>query len=220
VREELLAQAELANLKAQLHPHFLFNALNAVSAYVRTDPDVAAQVIARLGTLLRHALQHADTQEVSLAEELGIVAAYLDIEQVRFGDRLQVRWRVDPELLGGAVPHLLLQPLVENAIRHGLSGRSAPGTIEIHAAREGDTLRLTVRDDGDGLSATAAQRPGNSTGVGIANVRQRLRQLYGPAQQFDLRSAHPRGVEVTVAMPFRLHARRGNPSSPLPAFAS
>lgn len=209
-REELLAQAELQYLKAQLHPHFLFNTLNTIGAYVRSEPDTAVQVIARLGTLLRHALQRAGTHEVSLEEELAIVSAYVEIEQLRFGERLHVTWQVNPETLAVAVPHLLLQPLVENAIRHGLSTRSAPGTLAIRTERDGERLRLIVSDDGVGLRTVRPERPASSTGVGLANVRQRLRQLYGDAQQLLLRERVPHGVEVTVSLPFRAfeHAER------------
>lgn len=214
-REELLAQAELAHLKAQLHPHFLFNTLNAVSAYVRSDPDVAVQIIARLSTLLRHALHRAGTQEVPLEEELAIVAAYVEIEQLRFGDRLRVTWNIAPASLSAAVPHLLLQPLVENAIRHGIAPQSAPGLVEIRTERDGDAVRLTVRDDGVGLSAAPPSAhelaPGLEPvtgGVGLANVRRRLVQLYGDAQQFQLTARTPRGVEVCICMPFRQAPRR------------
>jgi len=202
-REELLAQAELQYLKAQLHPHFLFNTLNTISAYVRSEPDTAVQVIARLGTLLRHALQRVGTHEVTLEEELAILSAYVEIEQLRFGERLRVTWQIDPTTLVAAVPHLLLQPLVENAIRHGLTMRSAPGTLNIRAERNGERLRLIVGDDGVGLRAVPPEPSTVSTGVGLTNVRQRLRQLYGDAQQLQLRERAPHGVEVTVSLPFR-----------------
>lgn len=214
-REELLSRAELQHLKAQLHPHFLFNTLNAISAYVRAQPDTAVQMIARLSTLLRHALQRASTQEVSLEEELSIVAAYVDIEQVRFDDRLRVSWQIAPDTLGATVPHLLLQPLVENAIRHGFPTLSRVGTVEIRAERRGETLHLLVRDNGIGLrDGNAPLQParsiplnGNasipSTGIGLTNARRRLEQLYGRAHRFELKAGAHHGLDVEIVLPFR-----------------
>jgi two-component system LytT family sensor kinase len=216
-REELLARAELRHLKAQLHPHFLFNTLNAISAYVRAEPDTAVQMIARLSTLLRHALQRAGTQEVSLEEELSIVAAYVDIEQVRFDDRLRVVWQIAPDTLGATVPHLLLQPLVENAIRHGLAPLSRTGTVEIRAERRGNSLHLLVRDDGVGLAGSprtfVANTPPSrdqltaSSGVGLSNARARLQQLYGEAHDFVLDTRDPQGLDVCIVFPYRPFAR-------------
>ena len=288
-RDEQLARAQLNALRMQLHPHFLFNALNTVNAYVRTDPDTAERMIARLGQLLRHALAGGGAHEVALEEELQIARAYLDIEQVRFEDRLRVRWnvdpsthaarvpslllqplvenavrhgiapraapgtieiaaermiarlstllrhaldggsaqevaleeelriartyleieqvrfedrlrvewRVDPETYGAKVPHLLLQPLVENAIRHGIAPRAAEGTIEIVAERRNGTLHLAVRDDGAGMRSGDVRE-----GVGLANTRTRLRQLYGSRQRLEVRDAPGGGVHVEVELPF------------------
>ncbi len=198
-REEQLARAELRHLKAQLHPHFLFNTLNAVNAYVRTDPEVAARMIAQLSVVLRHALQRAHAQEVSLEEELQVLAAYVEIEQLRFEDRLRVEWSIAPDVRGALVPHLLLQPLVENAIRHGIVKGGAVGTVAISAARTNGTLRLAVRDDGVGWTAPAA----DSNGIGLANTRLRLRQLYGDAHRLEVAAAEPRGLDVRIAIPFR-----------------
>jgi two-component system, LytTR family, sensor kinase len=199
-RDEQLARAELRALKSQLHPHFLFNALNTVSAYVRTDPDAAERMIARLSELLRHALSSPGSHEVPLAEELRVARAYLEIEQVRFEDRLRVRWDVDPEAYEAAVPHLILQPLVENAIRHGIAPRAAEGTLAITAARRNGTLHLEVRDDGVGLPPEAAE------GVGLANTRARLHQLYGDRQRMEVVPAEGGGVHVRLTMPFRQQA--------------
>ncbi len=216
-REELLARAELRHLKAQLHPHFLFNTLNAIAAYVRAEPDTAVQMIARLSTLLRHALQRAGTQEVSLEEELSIVAAYVDIEQLRFDDRLRVVWQIAPETLGATVPHLLLQPLVENAIRHGFAPLSRTGTVEIRAERRGHALHLLVRDDGVGLDSARRESVMNtpmarddltaSSGVGLSNARARLQQLYGTAHRFTLDTRDPQGLDVCIVLPYRPFAR-------------
>ena len=198
-RDEQLARAELHSLKMQLHPHFLFNTLNTVNAFVRTDPDAAERMIARLSTLLRHALDGASAQEVSLDEELRILRAYLEIEQVRFADRLRVEWRIDPGTQGAMVPHLLLQPLVENAIRHGIAPYAAEGRIEIVAERRNGTLHLAVRDDGAGMGAGSA-----TEGVGLANTRTRLRQLYGARQRLEVRGAPEGGVHVEMELPFVL----------------
>lgn len=198
-RDEQLARAELQHLKAQLHPHFLFNALNTVSSLVRTDPETATQMIARLSTLLRHALQRERAQEVSLLEELTILAAYVDIEQLRFEDRLSVSWQIDPSALGAQVPHLLLQPLVENAIRHGIAPRSEPGNVSISASRQNGSLHISVLDDGVGQSAM--QSP--ASGVGLTNTRDRLRQLYGAAQSLSISAVVPHGTRVDIVLPYQ-----------------
>jgi len=202
-RETQLAQAQLAALQAQLHPHFLFNALNTVSALVHDDPDAADRMIARLSDLLRHTLDSAGTHEVTLREEIAFLAAYLEIEQARFEDRLRVEWAVDPTVLGAGVPHLLLQPLVENAIRHGIAPRPAPGTVWVRAARAAGAVRLTVRDDGVGLGHRAA----SGGGVGLANTRARLAQLYGDAHALTVAPAPGGGTVVEVTIPFRALAR-------------
>ena len=198
-RDEQLARAELRSLQMQLHPHFLFNTLNTVSAFVRTDPDAAERMIARLSTLLRHALDGASTQEVPLEEELRILRTYLEIEQVRFEDRLHVEWRIDPEANRAMVPHLLLQPLVENAVRHGIAPYAAEGTIQIVAERRNGSLHLAVRDDGAGMHASGA-----TEGVGLANTRTRLRQLYGDRHRIEVVDAPEGGVHVEMQFPFAL----------------
>lgn len=201
-RDEQLARAELHHLKTQLHPHFLFNALNTVSAYVRTDPEVATRMIARLSDLLRHALDSAGTQEVALEEELRVLEAYLEIEQVRFADRLRVEWRIDPSVMRASVPHLILQPLIENAIRHGITPRLTPGMVVIAAERRNGSLHLTVRDDGVGIRKTMA----DNAGVGLTNTRNRLRQLYGDRQAMEVTSPDDGGWRVEIRVPFRSHA--------------
>ena len=196
-RDEQLARAELRSLQMQLHPHFLFNTLNAVSSFVRTDPEAAERMIARLGVLLRHALDGASAPEVPLEEELRILRTYLEIEQVRFEDRLRVEWDIDPDTYPARVPHLLLQPLVENAVRHGIAPYAAEGTIRIVSARRDGALHLAVRDDGIGLGWPRARE-----GVGLANTRTRLRQLYGARQRFAVLDAPEGGVHVEMELPF------------------
>jgi hypothetical protein len=210
--EARLAQARLQVLKMQLHPHFLFNTLHAISALMHQDVELADRMLARLGELLRATLDNAGTQEVSLEQELGFIQPYLEIEQARLGPRLSVEMDIDPETLDARVPNLLLQPLVENAIRHGIAPRCGPGRIEIRAHREQAMLHLQVRDDGLGLGGP------KPVGVGVANTRARLRQLYGVRQQFDIRNGEDGGVVVTVAIPFLCGAtdgkenRNGKPS--------
>jgi signal transduction histidine kinase len=199
--ETRLAQTQLQVLKMQLHPHFLFNTLHAISALIHKDVELADRMIARLGELLRSTLENVNKQEISLQEELNFIQPYLEIEQARLGPRLTVTVDVDPETRDAAVPNLLLQPLVENAIRHGIAPRAEPGRIEIRAHREQDLLTLQVRDDGPGLANGSAARC--KEGIGLANTRARLQQLYGPAHRFELRNGSGRGLEVTVAIPFR-----------------
>lgn len=201
-REEQLARAELQHLKAQLHPHFLFNALNTVSAFVHTDPEVATEMIAKLSTLLRHALQRESAQEVTVREEMAVLEAYVDIEQLRFDDRLRVVWQIAPEVREALVPHLLLQPLVENAIRHGIAPGTAGGTVAISAARRNGSLVLAVQDDGVGWTPSRTGAEGGH-GVGLANTRLRLRQLYGAAQSMRVDGGASQGLLVEIALPFR-----------------
>jgi LytS/YehU family sensor histidine kinase len=199
-RETQLVQARLDVLKAQLHPHFLFNTLNTISSLVHHDAEEADRMIARLSALLRHTLDEAGTNEVPLREELRFLASYLEIEQARFEDRLGVAWEVDPAALDARVPHLILQPLVENAIRHGIAPRAAPGVVRIAAQRRNGALHLEVRDDGVGM------RPGGSRtrgrGVGLRTTRARLAELYGDRHHFDIRAAPEGGTVLTMSIPF------------------
>ncbi len=201
VRERQLAEARMQALKAQIHPHFLFNTLNTISSFVHHEPDTAERMVARLSDLLRHTLAASRENEVPLQEELEFLEPYLEIEQARFEDRLRVRWAVDPEAREARVPHLVLQPRVENALRHGLGRRAAAGTVEIGAARVGGRLRLTVRDDGAGLPEDFARRA--AAGMGVANVRARLSQLYGAAHRFDLLPAEGGGAMAVIEIPYR-----------------
>jgi two-component sensor histidine kinase len=205
-----LAQAQLQALKMQLHPHFLFNTLNAIAALVRKNENLqATDMIAGLSDLLRLALENAGTQEVSLRQELEFLERYLAIEQIRFGDRLRVQMQIAPETLAARVPNLILQPLVENAIRHGVASRSSAGTIAIRATRDIGVLHLQIADDGPGFSAAAQ----TSAGVGLTNTRARLQRLYGTSQKLVLENAKHGGAVVTLGIPFALAAILENANS-------
>lgn len=196
-RDALLAEARLHALETQLQPHFLFNAMGSISALIDDDPAAAQTMLARLGELLRASLHPgAGQQEVTLDEELSLLRRYLDIEQVRFGDRLRVEWRVEDGLRRVRVPHLLLQPLAENAIRHGIARDSRAGRLEIGARRQGDQLKLWIRDDGPGLGEGPPRQ-----GIGLSNTRARLQHLYGEAADLRLATVDPRGAESVVTMP-------------------
>lgn len=198
--EAKLSQAQLQVLRMQLQPHFLFNTLHAISALMHRDVELADRMIARLGELLRSTLDNAGTPEVSLRQELDFVAPYLEIEQARLGPRLQVCLVVDLETLDAAVPNLLLQPLVENAIRHGIAPQRGNGRIEIVSRREHDRLILKVRDTGAGLSNGA----GMKEGVGLGNTRTRLEYLYGGDHTFTIAPVvGGPGVEVSLEIPYR-----------------
>ncbi len=196
-----LAEAQLAALRMQLHPHFLFNTLHAVSSLMRKDVEAADRMIVRLGDLLRLTLEEAGAQETPLRREMELLERYLEIEQIRFRDRLQAQIEIEPETLDARVPGLILQPLVENAIRHGIAPRSAPGRITIRAWREDGRLRLQVSDNGTGL--TPAQLAALKEGVGLGNTRARLRQLYGENHGFELSSGESGGLTVNLSLPFR-----------------
>jgi two-component system LytT family sensor kinase len=193
-----LADARLSSLQRQLQPHFLFNTLHAVSSLIRRDPSTAEIVIENLGRLLRTTLR-TGAAEVSVAHDLAALKDYLAIETVQMGARLNVVFAIDPDVLGCAVPTLLLQPLVENSVRHGLQPRGRGGRIQISARRIGDDLRLEVADDGVGLQSAGTR----GTGVGLANTRSRLEQLYGTRQSLIVAPIESGGVCVTVTVPFR-----------------
>jgi len=198
--ETRLAQAQLQALKMQLQPHFLFNTLHSISTLVQEDPAAAEAMIARLSELLRLSLENNGIQQVPLSKELEFIESYLGIEQIRFEDRMQVRFDIDPETLDAQVPNLILQPLVENAIHHGIGGGSG-NQIEIRSRHAEGQLILQVLDNGPGLGdANAAGQP--SKGVGLANTRARLETLYGKAHYFVVRSASNGGVEAAISIPF------------------
>ncbi len=197
-----LARAQLQALKMQLHPHFLFNTLHTITALVHEDPERAERTIARLSELLRLFLATSAIHEVPLREELRILDLYLEIERTRFEDRLSVHFDVPPEFREAMVPNLVLQPLVENAIRHGVGKRSGSGWISVAAEKYGETLVLRVTDNGEGLHE-APHRPPES-GKGLAITRGRLESLYGPHQSLLLRNLPTGGVEARITMPFRM----------------
>ena len=193
--ERNLTAAKLKTLQMQLNPHFLFNTLHAISALMHKDVDAADRMITRLSDLLRRALDNSETQEVPLREEIDFLRRYLEIEQARFGDRLEVHIDVDPAASNILVPNLLLQPLVENAIKHGIEPNARRGTVHVSAGLHDHKLRMEVRDNGNGLQADYDE------GIGIANTRSRLEQLYGEDHTFQLHAATPNGVAATVVIP-------------------
>ena len=200
--EKRLAQAQLQALQMQLNPHFLFNTLHAISSLMHKDVEAADRMIAQLGDLLRYTLESTDTQEVPLKQELDFLERYLEIEKARFGDRLNVRLTIAPDALDARVPNLILQPLVENAIHHGVEPHAKPGLIELRAWRENENLRLEVMDNGRGLRETKS----SGTGIGLSNTRARLKQLYGVAHRLEFENAACGGLVVRVTIPF--HAGR------------
>jgi two-component system LytT family sensor kinase len=197
-----LAEAQLQALKMQLHPHFLFNTLHSISSLLSRDTEAARRMIARLGDFLRLTLENNGAQEVLLREELDFLRCYLDIEGIRFYDRLTVRMEIEPQTLSSRVPNLILQPIVENAIRHGIAPRSTPGLLEIKASRKGETLRLEVRDDGPGMPVEIGANRIGRRGIGLSNTQNRLRQLYGSEANFELANDARGGLLVLLEIPF------------------
>jgi signal transduction histidine kinase len=200
--EAQLAHAQLQALKMQLHPHFLFNTLHSISALVYKNPGAADKMLARLGDFLRLTLDSAGAQEVSLQQELEFLRCYLEIERIRFQDRLTVDIDVEAEALDARLPNLILQPIVENAIKHGIAPRTSRGCIEISARRLDGQLLVNVIDNGCGLPSN-----GNSgllsEGLGLSNTQTRLRQLYGNHYRLDLVNNPGGGLRVTLEIPFR-----------------
>ena len=197
--ETRLVEAQLQTLQRQMQPHFLFNTLNTVSALMHRDVEAADAMISRLSDLLRMSLQRVGVQEVPLAEELDFLSKYLEIEQTRFRDRLTVVFDVQSDTLDALVPNLLLQPLVENAIKHGIGPRPTPGQIAVRARRSGALLELDVQDNGVGLSA--ARLTDFNRGVGLSNTRSRLEHLYGSLHRFEFRQPAEGGLLVCIAIP-------------------
>jgi two-component system, LytTR family, sensor kinase len=202
-----LSDAKLLALKSQLQPHFLFNTLHSISSLMLRDVQSADTMIARLSDLLRMSLEDEGQHLISLKRELDFTQAYLDIEKIRFGERLTVVFNVPPEALDVLVPHFLLQPLVENSIKHGISKRSAAGEIIVGARLNRGTLDLMVRDNGSGNAKPGV--PGAlDSGLGLKGTRERLRTLYGDDQRLDISFLADGAVEVTISLPFRREARR------------
>ena len=215
--EAELANSHLNSLRRQLHPHFLFNALHSVGGLVRSsDSPGALRALSALGQLLRTMLEHGDDQILALRDELRLAQRYLEIETIRFGDRLRVELEVDEDCLDIEVPSLLLLPLVENAVRHGIAPRESGGSIRLRARREQDSLQLIVEDDGPGFPAEVRRRvearasgqeldasaPAH-TSLGLANERRRLHLMYGSAQSFELSEREGGGARVSISLPIR-----------------
>lgn len=198
--EALLGQAKLSALTARLQPHFLFNILNAISELVHVDPDAAERMIVRLGDLLRMVMARTERQWSTVAEELELIDAYLSLERVRYGERLTIERDVDVGILGEKIPSLALQPLVENAVRHGVAPLSRPGRLQIVGRRRPGTLRFEVTDDGVGLAADRAE------GIGLGTTRRRLRELYGESFRLELRSGENGGARAVLEVPERPEA--------------
>lgn len=190
-----LSDARLALLQRQLHPHFLFNALQAISTLLHRDPATADRLLVRLSELLRAMLDDASAETLPLRMELDLARKYLEIEQARFGSRLSVQWHLDESVLDVSVPSLVVLPLAENAIRHGLSGKVGPGRLAIEARRDGGSLLLAVDDDGLGATTPLAD------GLGVGNTRQRLEAIYGGRAALDIETGPQRGFRVTIRIP-------------------
>jgi len=211
--EATLAQVQLQVLRMQLQPHFLFNTLNAVTTLMHRDVDAAERMLVRLSDLLRLTIDKIGVQDVSLREEVEFLESYLEIEETRFPDRLTVELEIPAEILDARVPHLILQPLVENSIRHGIEKRSTPGRVEVRAARKNGVLELQVTDEGPGLPEHWDAE--SNGGLGLANVRERLQRLYGDDHHLTLANRAGGGLEVRMSFPFTTEAApSGNTDGP------
>ena len=200
--EAQLAQAQLESLRMQLHPHFLFNTLNGIVGLVRDNKNQAAVgMLVGLSDLLRHTLDHSSKHEVELREEIDFIKLYLSIQQMRFSDRLRIQYDIHPGTMRALVPNLILQPLTENALRHGIARSADAGVIGISSALENGHVRLSVYDDGAGLHDDWQLK--GSAGIGLANTAARLQQLYDDNHQFDIRNRPAGGVEVVIVIPLR-----------------
>jgi Putative regulator of cell autolysis len=199
--EARLIETELKALRQQMHPHFLFNTMNTIAVLVREGRNAdAVNLLARLSSLLRMSLDNTGVPEVTLQQELDFLAHYIEIQKARFSDRLNVAMEIDPPALVARIPNLILQPIVENAILHGVAPKAEPGHVQVNARVEGDRLRLEVRDDGPGIvNGTKHVKEG----VGLANTRERLAKIYGPRTQLTLNSEPGRGVCVEIVLPYR-----------------
>ena len=195
----LSTEAQLQGLKMQLQPHFLFNALHSISTLMHRDVKAANEMLVLVAEMLQRGLERARTQEVTLGEEIRTAELFLEIELVRFRDRLSVVWNVEPDVMEALVPHMLLQPIVDNSLRHGIEARSGPGCIEISAHRKGERLNMEVRDDGRGLTEVSTA---TGFGIGLSVTRERLSKLYGEDHSFILTEAPGRGAVVRVSIPY------------------
>jgi two-component system, LytTR family, sensor kinase len=199
--EAQLSQAQLQALKMQLHPHFLFNTLHSISALLHKDAEAARKMITRLGDFLRLTLENSGRQEVTLKEEMEFLRCYLEIERIRFQDRLTTRVFIDPEALDSRLPNLILQPIVENAIRHAIAPRSTPGEIEIRAKQEDGFLRIRILDNGPGLPMNRTVDSLFKKGLGLTNTQARLDRLYGVHHRFEIANDPKGGLAVTLEIP-------------------
>jgi sensor histidine kinase YesM len=197
-----LADARLDALRMQINPHFLFNTLNTISSYLEQDPRGVRRMIARLSDLLRYTLEGTNAREVPLRQELGFIDSYLALQQIRFEERLKIDRDIDPDVLDALVPNLILQPLVENALKYGIDGREEGGRIELSVWRQGNYLHLCVGDDGPGLPPPGDTEVKDSQGIGLHNTRERLASLYGSDQQFNLESSDGGGLIAHVVLPY------------------
>ena len=200
--EVRLTEARLQALQMQLNPHFLFNTLNAIASLMHQNVDAADRMIVRLSELLRYALDSTNDQEVPLFQELDFLGRYLDIQRARFGERLTIKQEIAEDVLNARVPNLILQPLVENAIEHGIEPHARPGVIVVRAKRREGRLVLEVEDNGGGL----VQEMKPAEGIGLSNTRARLQQLYGEQQRLDFKAGSGGGLTVQIEMPFRASA--------------
>jgi sensor histidine kinase YesM len=191
-----LSQAQLQALKMQLHPHFLFNTLNSISSYLRKDVEIADEMIGRLGDFLRLTLQNSGEEEIQLEKEINFLKQYLEIEQLRFQDRLHADFDIAPDTLTALVPNLILQPIVENAVRHGISAKAGPGMIQVTSKRENSKLQIMISDNGPGVPQQLIQ------GIGITSTRNRLEQMYGSKGIFQITNQPDGGTIALLEMPF------------------
>ncbi len=197
-----LVQAQLEALKSKLQPHFLFNTLNSISALVRDNPDAADRMIARLSELLRIALDNEGRQTLPLRQEIDFLKRYLEIQQIRFEERLTTEFNIESDALDALVPNLILQPLVENAIKHGISNQKDGGRISVSARRNSEQLLLEISDDGPGVRS--AQEIEASSGLGLRNTRERLLQLYADRQSLRFSAPSEHGMTVTISIPYEI----------------
>jgi two-component system LytT family sensor kinase len=205
-QEKLLLAAKIEALKSQINPHFLFNTLASISSLIRSQPDTARTLIIKLSGLLRRLIR-SHQHFVTLREELESIDEYLDIEVVRFGPKLQVRKEISPDTVDVIVPSMILQPLVENSIKHGLARKVGPGSIVIRSWRENGRAVIEVEDDGMGFLLERLEEP-MASGIGLANVRERLRVIYGAAYQLTLNSQPGEGTRARIEIPELLAAQQ------------
>lgn len=203
-RELTLVQAQLQSLRSRLQPHFLFNTLNAIAELLYADPKRAEETVTALSDVLRLTLQHDQEHEITLAEELDLLRKHVAIYQTLLQERLRVRWAIDDDTLDARVPTMILQPLVENAIRHGIAPRESGGTVGVSARRDGEFLSLAVQDDGVGMKGEDTP-----SGIGLANTRARLRHMYGDAYAFAMSEPEGGGLTVALRLPMRTAEERG-----------